>query len=112
QCRSLTSELKEINHREELIAATPKLKKKFNALVDLMIEARKFQKKHAEETLLDSRQQNFEPIASEQLLMEIKRIYGIEGGRQIVESAQREALLRLDAFERSLARQKDILLIH
>jgi len=95
-CRDITKELKKIQTREELVKATPKLKLKFSKLVDLMIEARAFQQESEEA---------FDPMvaasdASFLLLNELKRIYKLEAGRETIEKAQKEALLRLDAFER------------
>jgi hypothetical protein len=99
-CRDLTQELKKIQTREELAKAVPKLKGKFEALVDLMIEARQFQEIAEEE---------WTPLATESndaLLVELKRIYKLEAGRETIEKAQSEALLRLDAFERSLQKNR------
>lgn len=95
-CRDLTRELKKIQTREELVKAAPKLKAKFDKLVDLMIEARAFQRESEEV---------FDPISnhsevSRLLLCELRRIYQLEAGRETIEKTQKEALLRLDAFER------------
>ena len=65
-----------------------------------MIEARKFQE-----------EEPFEPdttntLVSDMLKEELKRIYKLEGGREVIEKAQKEALIRLDAFERSLKKKK------
>jgi hypothetical protein len=102
-CRTLTNELKDIETRDDLVKALPKLKKRFHHLVDVVIEARTFQEGHPEEKndlSFDSHQ------ASEALKSELKRIYQIEGGRELVENAQREALIRLDTFEKELKNQK------
>lgn len=98
RARHLTSILANIETREELVKAEPELKKEFNKLVDLIISARLYTQEHTDE-------ENAEPIMddyslNETLKEEMKRIYAIEKGREIVENAQREALLRLDAFEK------------
>jgi len=95
-CRKIAHELKQIETGEELMRAIPKLKTQFNQLVELMIEARRFQYKSEEV---------FDPISiktegSRTLLAELKRVYQIETGRELIEKAQKEALLKLDAFER------------
>src|SRR5689334_777502 len=77
RCKKLVTQLQAIHSREELIDAELALKKQFEALVDLMIEAREFQEKQEEE----------EPIAqfvaenrfSDVLEEELRRVYGIEG---------------------------------
>ncbi len=99
-CRSIVADLQDINNREDLVNASPKLKKRFNNLVDLMIEARTYSQEHPEECALPP------STSSEQLLSELKRVYALDGGKEIVERAQREALIRLDAFERSLAKEQ------
>ena len=95
-CRDITKELKKIQTHNEFVKAAPKLKLKFNKLIDLMIEARAFQQESDEA---------FNPMAtasdaSSLLLAELKRVYKLEAGRETIEKTQREALLRLDAFER------------
>lgn len=94
-CRELVEKLKKIETREELVEAVPVLTRKFDELVELIIEARTFQQKKEEEF-------DVMPEASEnslQLLNELKRIYKIEAGREMIEKAQKEALLKLDAYE-------------
>ncbi len=93
-CRDLTEDLRQIQSREELIKKAPRLKSHFERLVDLMIEAKKFQEIAEEEWI---------PLstgASDTLCSELKRVYRLEAGRETIEKAQSEALLRLDAFER------------
>jgi len=105
-CRLLIKELKKIESREDLIKATPKLKKRFHQVVDIVIEARKFQEGHPEE----KKEFTFDPRQMSDLLKsELKRIYQIEGGRELMEHAQREALIRLDAFEKEVKNHKQTL---
>ena len=93
--RKIASELKQIHTRDELAKAVPKLRKEFNELVAVIIAARTFH---------DQSEKPLDPeisdvSASQQLLAELKRVYKIEAGRQLIEQAQQEALLKLDAYE-------------
>lgn len=101
RCRSLLIDLQKIENREQLLAAEAKLKKHFEAMIDLIIEARQFQQEQMEEGESD-------PVfrinaAEDDLQKELRRIYAIEGGRELVERSQQEALIRLDAYERKIA---------
>lgn len=91
-CRALVEELQEVENRQDLLKIAPQIKQHFEDLVDLMIAARKLQV----QPQLDSTEM------SQVLQAELKRIYRIEGGREVIEKAQKECLLRLDVFERSL----------
>jgi len=93
----LVQDLKQVHTRGELVVMAPTLKKKIEKLVDLMIKAKQHQLKHPEE-VFESREENF----SEELLEELRRIYALDGGRETMERIEHEALLRLDAFNRSL----------
>ena len=103
RCRSLAKELQKIENREQLIRFVPVLKRHFEELVTLMIHAREFQEEHSDEEpgILAS-----EKVASHLLEDELRRVYEIEGGREIIERAQQEALVRLDAFERIFAKKR------
>ena len=64
---------------------------------------RQFQEKYPEEG---------EYIVSEKwysvkMQSELERIYGIEGGRIMIEKAEKEALLKLDAYEKNVKKQKN-----
>jgi hypothetical protein len=103
-CRRLVIDLHKIENREQLLLAEPRLKKHFEALIDLMIEASEFEQKKIEsistETVFIGNGADF--LLEDQL----RRIYAIEGGREVIERAQQEALVRLDAYERTLAKKK------
>ena len=103
RCRALIEELQTIHNREDLTRALPRLKKHFNELVDLMIDAREFQEKHSDEEAMPDFAEN---SISSLLEQELRRIYAIDGGREIIESAQHEALVRLDAFERACIKKR------
>jgi hypothetical protein len=105
-CRSLVLELQKIENREQLLSVESKLKKQFNHLIDLMIEAREFQQKRFEEEIYD--EPVFEANSFEdELEKQLRRIYAIEGGREVIERTQQEALVRLDAYERTLAKKRE-----
>ncbi len=103
----LLSELKEIKKKEDLSAKAATLKSLFNELVDRMIEGREILKKSQgiEEIKEFSRK---DLILSQELRMELKRIYQIEGGRECIEKFQEGALLRLDAYEKLLEKQQKL----
>ena len=94
-CRRLTKELQQVQTREDLVKMTPHLKKRFSQFAELVMEARTFQREHAGEAMQDD---EGDYLASEALMLEMKRIYRIEGARKIVEDAQRESLFALDAY--------------
>ncbi|MBS3904301.1 MAG: hypothetical protein KGZ39_03130 [Simkania sp.] len=94
-CYQFTEDLKKIHAREELVKAIPNIKHRYEEIVDLLIGVKEFEKEHFGEASDPWNTANF--LASEMLMVEMKRIYLIEGGREIMERAQREALFRLDA---------------
>jgi hypothetical protein len=98
---SLAEDLKEVQTRSELAMITPKLKKKIEKLVDLMITAKLYQLKHPGGGSDSEEERNF----SDELLEELRRIYAMDGGRETIEKIQRDALLRLDAFDKSLQKR-------
>jgi hypothetical protein len=105
RCRLLVVDLQKIENREQLLLAEPTLRNHFEGLIDLMIEVRKFQQKKLEDlTAGVPFEENSDEISLEN---ELRRIYAMEGGREIVERAQQEALVRLDAYERALAKKRE-----
>lgn len=97
--RSITSDLKKIHTKEEFLTKAPKLKKKFHKLVDLIISARKFQQGHSENHLENSFL--LDTTVSDDLLAEMRRLYQIQGIREIMEEVQSGALNRLEIFHKS-----------
>ncbi len=99
--RLLLKELKSIETREDLLLAEDSLKKHFEKIVNVIIQARLFQQKNigVEVPVLQLGQ-----TLSDSLLEEMKRVYALEGGRECIERAQREAMLKLDAKEKALGR--------
>jgi hypothetical protein len=96
--RSLIQEFRKIRTRSQLLNASPKLKRLFNDLVDVMIAAHEFRHKQAN---LDKNFVSYNSELSNQLRLELNRIYKIEGGRQIIEKCEEQALHRLDAYEKN-----------
>ena len=105
RCRALIEDLQKIHSREELMRATPVIKNHFEELVTLMIHAREFQENHPDENTPPA----FENTVSSLLEEELRRIYALEGGREIIERTQQEALVRLDAFEKVSAKKRQVI---
>lgn len=100
-CLAIVQDLEKIETREDLQMIESRLSKRFHQLIDLIIAIK--------QEKLDQTENHFENGYSDKLMCELKRIYRLEGGREIIERAQRESLIRLDAFERSLAKKKQLL---
>lgn len=86
ETRRLAKELKEIDTKEDLNRALPKLKRRYNRLAELLLETRNFPEKGSGEPSL----------ASEELFVELARLYEMPGGRESIEMAQNEAVRKLD----------------
>lgn len=95
--RSLIQELKCIHTREQLLAASGKLQKQFDRLVTVMIAAEEFCDSHPDQGSGEYLRYNHE--LSDQLRMELNRLFRLEGGREIIEKCQEKALFRLTIFE-------------
>lgn len=102
--KSLVKEFHSIDSRDQLIQSSPRIKKLFDELVSVMIAVREYQGRHMEEGLLELTHKNH--LISDRLRIELERVYGFEGGRDLVERLQAEALERLDAYERELERRR------
>lgn len=85
QTRKLAQELRSIESKEELQKALPRLKKRFNKLADALALVKNYSADEIEPTL-----------ASEELFIELARIYEMPRGRLLVESAQIGAIKRLE----------------
>ncbi len=105
--RKLTLDLETIHTREDLNKSLPKLKKKFDCIVDLLIEAKAYKEAHPDEMSMELGEDNF--YLNVDLMNELKRIYRLEGGKEIIEKTQRESLIRLDAFEKKLQKERQVL---
>lgn len=92
-CRVIVKELQKVQSKEELAAALPALKKHFHELVVLIIEAKEFQRNHPDEAGIDPAY--FEHPYAEALKEELIRLCKLEGGKEMLEKAQKEALILL-----------------
>ena len=99
-CLAIVGELEKVETREDLLTIESRLSKRFHLLIELIIAIK--------QERLDQTENHFENGYSDKLMFELKRIYRLDGGREIIERAQRESLIRLDAFERSLAKKKQL----
>ena len=99
-CRKMLNTLKCIQDRQQLLQAQPILRQHFEDLVDLMIAARKFQQRSLEA------KEFYPSFYSIALKEELKRLYEIEGGREIIERTQKQAFLRLGMVERQIAKKQ------
>ena len=106
--RSIISDLQRVQTTQQLVEFAPVLKKRFYSLVELMIQARKYQEAHPEEWT--GEKPATEGTFNELMIIEIARVHKIERGREIIEKTQRDALHRLDAFERDLKKRREKLL--
>lgn len=77
----LLIDLRAIETKEDIQKASKRLKKRFNQIAELLIEAKKFSPKEVE----------FSQVG-EELFIEFARIYEIPGGREAIEIAQLEAV--------------------
>ncbi len=102
--RSLTKELSRIQSRQDLITEGPKIKKKFNEMVDLIIAARQFYESRLSEEMVPLNEEDRE--ASDKLREEIDRIERIQGAEALLTKYREEALDRLHRFELQLKERK------
>lgn len=98
----LIDQLQSVQSHEQLLAIESDLKNTFDDLVALMIQTREFQDQHGEEVLEETSEES--ALLKEVLL----RVYAIEGGRELIEKAEQEALIRLDAYERQRMKKRDL----
>ena len=96
--RNFTLQLQKVETREDLVEMLPKIKKCYEEIVDLMIDLSAFKERHFGEAV-DAWYAS-DQLASETLMIEMQRIYRLEGGKELMEDAQKESLFRLDAVLR------------
>jgi len=88
--RQLIIELKQIRSRDDLPQHSMKLQELFNCLVDTILRAEEFRNEHPEEFFDNDADR--ELTTSDQLRIELNRVMHLEGGREVIEKAQAEAL--------------------
>lgn len=103
RCRRLVRLLESVQDHEDLLKKEPDLKKEFTKLIDLVIEARTYQLENPEQVPALE-----ESPLSDDLKEQMIRVYHIDGGREIMERAQREPLLKLDSFEKKIIQRKPL----
>lgn len=87
KCSELVAILEKADSLDDLLKVENDLRKKFNEIAALMVKSRKFYEKHPNNHTV-------KPIpSSSALLDELKRIYAIKGGREVIERAQFDAQL-------------------
>ena len=85
QCTKLTQILREIDNKDDLIKNLPKIKKRYDKIADLVIQVREIPDKTEKEP----------SGASDDLFVELARLYEIPGCRELIESVQMDAIHRL-----------------
>lgn len=103
--RSLIQELQTIHTREQLLSSSGRLQRLFDNLVNVMMAAEEYCSGHPELEKGELMPHNHE--LSDQLRIELNRLYRLEGGRQFIEKCEENALHRLDAFKKKLNRQSE-----
>lgn len=86
ETRKLTALLRTMETKEDVQRALPRLKKHFNQIADLIVETRAVSSYGPAE---EASSESFE------LFQELARLYSVPGGRELLEMAQQQALLRL-----------------
>lgn len=87
RCSELVAILEKAGTLDELMKAEPEIKKKFNEIAALMLQAQDYDEKHPSS-------ESVKPVPSSgPLLDELRRIYSIKGGREVIERAQADARL-------------------
>jgi hypothetical protein len=86
ETRKLTAELRGISNCEDLQKSMPKLKKRYTKMALLVQQARQWKEEPEPEPSL----------ASEELFIQLARLYEIPGAKPLIEAAQQEALRVLD----------------
>ncbi len=86
ETRKLTQELGKIASREELQRALPRLRKRYTKIASLVVQARKWEAGTTQGPSAES----------EELFIQLARLYEIPGAKELIESAQQEAIRRLD----------------
>ncbi len=78
----LAADLRKLETKEDLQKALPKIKKRFNRIGDILMEVRKF-----------SNALPIEPtVASEELFIELSRLYELPGAQELIENAEEDAI--------------------
>jgi hypothetical protein len=90
ETRRLTVLLKQVETKEGLQKTLPQVKKSLNRIADLLIEVR--------QTRGEGEARSEPSLASDELFIEMARLYEIPGARDLFEQASSEAIHKLDRF--------------
>lgn len=93
--RSLVHDLRTIKTKQDLINISPKLEQRFNELVDVMLKAEQLRAE------MGNSFNNQDFALSDELRVELLRIYQLPDGRELIERSQSSSLKKL---EKSLGR--------
>jgi hypothetical protein len=89
--KKLMKILDKVQSKQDLIDHSSKIKKEINAFTDLMILAKEMEGEENQRMVSAE-----DEILSSELKEAMKRVYQIEGARELFENLQRDALHRLD----------------
>lgn len=92
--RSLVQELQLVRTKDDLQNASPRIKKVFDKMVDVMISAQQYHQTHPNLESIEFHKDDLE--LSDRLRMELNRLYLLENGKEIIEKCQENALQRLE----------------
>ncbi len=95
--QELLSELQGVDELDDLIRAFPRFQGLFGRLVDVMIDAKKWQTAHK----ISWNPTEEDHQLSLELAYELERLYQIPAARALLEKSQEVALLRLDALNKN-----------
>jgi hypothetical protein len=85
EVKQLTQVLKAIDTKEDLVRDLPKVRKRFTRIAELAVTVRELPEKSVGEPM----------EVGDQLFMELARLYELPGCRELIESAQADAVARL-----------------
>jgi hypothetical protein len=92
----LSCELNRVESLDDLLQRGDRLKVLFNEMVDVIIEAKLYQKKSGRKWEFTAE----ELENARELQFELERLYKIPGASFLIEKYQQEAMIRLDAFQK------------
>ena len=96
-CNHISSKLSSVKNLDDLKKSKPSLKQSFDDLVELLIQAKRFEMENgwSRSSPLTSEQAK----AQDQLISELNRVLQIDGAQDLIEDIQREPLEKLDSFD-------------
>jgi hypothetical protein len=92
KARALLKELRQIRSRDELMGSRSRIAKLYAQLAQALVDADQYYTSHPDEELRPA-----PPDLNSELKQELQRLYAMEGGRELLELAQEQALERLSA---------------